>query len=190
MAISKVKILNAVRNSLDTPEININIKDASRIKIPPNVMVFQTFAYLAATKLNPTSNRILMLFIAVSQYENGVSMDVESIREELGIKSKTTILTALKELEENGVILKIPYLKDKRRNEYYINPIAAWKGNGFSRRDFMRSNDPNQLNLFNVSAQDHVIREEKEMKKKSPLLSEWDKIEKNAIESARGTGFE
>lgn len=188
--IDKKDIFDSIQKAANNPDISVTIKDHKRTKIPPNVMVFQTFAYLAATKLNPTSNRILMLFIAISQYEGAVSMDIETIKEELKIKSSKTVVSALGELESHGVIIKVPYLKDKRRNEYYINPIAAWKGNGLARKLFMRETDPKQLKLFDVDAGNHVAREEKEIRRKKPYLSEWEEIERKAIEAAKGEEFD
>jgi DNA-binding transcriptional regulator GbsR (MarR family) len=165
--------------------VNVTVKDHKRAPLAPNVMVFQTFAYLAATKMSPAANRILMLFLAMSQYEGAVSMDVQTIMEELDINSNKTVSVALSQLEGYGVIIKVPYLKDKRRNEYYINPIAAWKGNSEARKMFMRSSDPDQLSLFSVNAADHLAREQREIKQKQALLDKWDEIEKNAIEKAR-----
>lgn len=178
-------VRDAMRDAKEGTNINISVSDKKRVPIPPNVMVFQTFAYLAATKMTPAANRILMLFLAISQYEGGVSMDVETIKDELGIKTKKTVITALNQLEAEGILIKVPYLKDKRRHEYYINPIAAWKGNGAGRREFLRKTDPDQLKLFSVDVAEHVAREHREMKAKRPLLDKWDAIEQNAIEAAK-----
>lgn len=189
---SKRELAENVRDTFSNEglDVSVSVSDKRRVPLAPNVMVFQTFAYLAATKLTPSANRVLMLFLSYSQYEGGVSMDVKTIMEELSLKSKKTVVSALAQLEEYKVLLKVPYLKDKRRNEYYINPIAAWKGNGYSRKDFMRNTDPDQLSLFKVGVEDHLIREGKEIRSKKALLSKWDEIEKSAIESIKGEDFE
>lgn len=178
-------VQDAMKDTKNGTHVSVTVKDQRRVPLPPNVMVFQTFAYLAATKMSPAANRILMLFLAMSQYEGAVSMDIKTIMEELDIKSNATVSTALEQLEEYGVIIKIPYLKDKRRNEYYINPIAAWKGNSEGRRLFMRQSDPGQLSLFSVNAQEHLVREQKEIKQKRAFLDQWDQIEQNALDKAR-----
>ena len=86
----------------------------------------QKFAYLSATQLKPASTRVLMLFFALSGYENYVGMDVKTIQEELNIKSKVTIVAALSELEDNNIIIKIENAQDRRRNDYFINPLFIW----------------------------------------------------------------
>ena len=65
-------------------EKQINIYNTpKRIPLPANIMVFQAFAYLAATRLKDCSNRVLMLLFSKSGYENFVSMDIVTIAEEL-----------------------------------------------------------------------------------------------------------
>lgn len=122
------------------------IVSKDRIKLPPNIMVFQTFAYLAAIKLKPSTNRLLMYLFSMSRYENFISMDLKTISEELNI-SKQSIVSAMNELVNNNIILKVKHLPDKRRNEYFLNPVAAWKGNSFTRLDAIKKTD-NQLKLF------------------------------------------
>lgn len=130
-------------------EVSVNVRQ-KRGKLPPNIMVFQAFAYLCATKLKPASNKVLMLFFSLSGYENYVGMDVSTIMEDLGL-SKPSVVNALKELEENNIIVKTLNLQDKRRHDYFINPLSAWKGNSFTRQKMIKSatlNNPNQLQMF------------------------------------------
>ena len=145
------------------------IESNNRTPLPPNIMMFQTLAYLSAKKMTPGACRVMLLFLSVSQYENAVSMDIKTIIEELKM-SKSTVVRATNELEKNGIIIKVKYLKDRRRKEYFINPIAAWKGNSRSRLKFMEKMDPDQLKLFDVDYNDHVRRENKEIKDKCPLM--------------------
>ena len=145
-----LKIRSAVDGSIEG-DVQVNIRVAkNRIKLPPNVMVFQAFAYLAATTLKASTNRILMLLFSIQAYENLVGMDVQTIQEELNL-SKPTVVNGLKELESNGIIIKSHCLYDRRRNEYYINPMSAWKGNSFTRNKMienMNKVSPNQLSIF------------------------------------------
>lgn len=130
-------------------EVSVNIRQ-KRGKLPPNIMVFQAFAYLCATKLKPATNKVLMLFFSLSGYENYVGMDVSTIMEEL-LLSKPTVVNALKELEENNIIVKVVNVTDKRRHDYFINPLSAWKGNSFTRQKMIKSatlHDPKQLTMF------------------------------------------
>lgn len=130
-------------------EVSINVRQ-KKCKIPPNIMVFQPFAYLSATTLKQSTNKVLMFFFSISGYENYVGIDVLTIMEKLKL-SKPTVVNALKELEDNNIILKFPNVIDKRRNDYFINPLSAWKGNSFTRQKMIKKAtqyDPNQLSMF------------------------------------------
>ena len=124
------------------------------LPLPPNVMVFQKFILAAAAKLTPNALRILCFFMGLSEYENFVGMDVKTIMEYLSINSETTVITALNELTKYNVIIKVKNGRDRRRNDYYLNPIAMWKGNSFSRNKHIQAllkqhtENPNQLNMF------------------------------------------
>lgn len=133
-------------NGIENIQVNVNIAK-QRIKLEPNVMVFQAFAYLAATKLKDASNRVLMLLLSKSGYENFVSMDVVTIAEELNYTERS-VISALNELTTNNIVIKTRHPSDKRRHDYFINPIAAWKGNSFTRKKMLESHNPNQLEMF------------------------------------------
>lgn len=145
----KENITRAVyENTPDGKQVSIHIRDHNKIKLPPNVMVFQAFAYLAAIKLKPATNRVLMLFFAKSAYENFLGIDILTIAEELEMTDRS-ILSAIKELCENNIIIKIKHPIDKRRNDYFLNPTAAWKGNSYTRAKSISKINKNQLDLFN-----------------------------------------
>jgi len=133
--------------NVEQKKVQITVQ-RDRLKLPPNIMVFQAFAYLAATKLKPATNQVLMFLFSKSVYENYISMDVKTISEELNI-SERSIISSINELVENCIVIKIKHPSDKRRNDYFINPIAAWKGNSFTRASAMKSIDKAQLKLFN-----------------------------------------
>jgi hypothetical protein len=143
-----IKTLEKVLNT-DVSKVVIIPDKSERVRMPDNIAVFQRFAYLAATKLKPATNQVLMLFLALSAYENVVSMDVLSISEDLKMSGRS-VLRALYELEENDIIVKIPHLSDRRRNEYFINPVAAWRGYSHNRIKALKklAEDPAQLKLF------------------------------------------
>lgn len=128
-------------------KVDIRINQAPRIKMPDNIMVLQTFATLAAINLKPATNRVLMLLFGLSAYENFLGIDVKTISEKLNITNRS-VISAMKELESNNIILKIPHPVDKRRNDYFINPLAAWKGNSYTRMKRIGVIDKNQLKLF------------------------------------------
>jgi hypothetical protein len=149
-------------NLESTPhEITVNIrKDVKKIPLPPSVIVFQAAAYLCSTRLNASANRILMYFFSKSAYENYVGIDVKTLMEELSV-SKPTVVNALKDLEDNNILIKFQNVNDKRRHDYFINPITAWKGNSFTRQkniNAIKEKDPTQLNLFNIPKVEKAIK--------------------------------
>lgn len=132
-------------------ETNVTIRSQpKRIPLPDNVMVFQAFAEIAAQKLKASTCRILMLLFAQSAYENYVSMDIQTIADALGMSTRS-VITGLNELHENNIILKLQHPSDKRRHDYFMNPVASWKGNSYTRKKMMSTlskKDPRQLDLF------------------------------------------
>lgn len=135
-------------------ETKVNIRTApKRMPLEPNMMVFQKFAFLASTKLKASTNRLLMYFFAISAYENFIGIDIKTLMEDLGF-SKPTVVNGLKELTELNIIIKSDNGRDRRRNDYFINPMAAWKGNSYTRKQTMAKltgSDPKQLDLFKDS---------------------------------------
>lgn len=133
-------------------ETKVMIRTApKRISLPPNMMVFQAAAYLCSTKLNASTNRILMFFFAKSAYENYIGIDIKSLMEELKM-SKPTVVNALKDLEINNIIIKYQNVNDNRRHDYFINPVTAWKGNSYTwdqSKKKIAGISPEQLTLFN-----------------------------------------
>lgn len=133
----------------DAVDVFVSVRN-KRIKIPPNVMVFQTFAYLVATRLSPASNRLLMFFISITGYENYCSIDVKTIMDELKL-SKQTVVKGLDELVKQNIVVKIPNSIDARRNDYFINPMSMWKGNSYSRKQVINKlSSVNNLSIFDV----------------------------------------
>ena len=138
-------------NSERPIETNITVRTGpKRISLPPSIMVFQAAAYLCSTKLNASTNRILMFFFAKSAYENYIGIDIKTLMDELSM-SKPTVVNALKELESNNILIKYQNISDHRRHDYFINPITAWRGNSYTRQQQikkMTSQDSKQLDLF------------------------------------------
>ena len=145
------EVFEVVHDWESRTETKVTIRTApKRISLPPNMMVFQAAAYLCATKLNASTNRILMFFFAKSGYENFIGVDVKTLCEELRM-SKPTVCDGLKALEENNVLVKYQNVHDKRRHDYFINPVSAWKGNSFTRDQklkTMATANTKQLELF------------------------------------------
>jgi len=166
----KKNIAKQVKNLVpEAKEINVFVKNKNnRVPLAPNIMVFQTFAYLAATQLKPSTNKVLMLFFANSAYENYVGMDIITISEKLGISDRS-VISALRELTKNNIIIKTNHPNDRRRNDYFLNPFASWKGNSESRKKMIQIIPENQLSLFGINAKGLIDREKAEIKGKIPL---------------------
>jgi hypothetical protein len=145
------EVYNVVHDYEQPIETTVMIRTApKRISLPPSLIVFQAAAYLCATKLNASTNRILMFFFAKSAYENYIGIDIKTLMEELNL-SKPTVVNGLKELEANNILIKYQNVHDNRRHDYFINPITAWKGNSFTREKRIKeikTKDPSQLDLF------------------------------------------
>lgn len=157
---------------LNPEEYDLFLHRKTRVKAAPNIQLFQTAAYLAATTLTPSANKILMYFLSISEFENYVGMDQRSLHEELNISMSSTE-KGLKELTDNGIIIKTKHPSDKRRNDYFINPMSAWKGKILNRKQalgVLNKEFENQLNLFGETYEENQIRENQEIKNKRPSL--------------------
>jgi hypothetical protein len=146
---------------------NVSIsKERAAAPLPPTVMLFQTFSDIASSELSPSACKVLFFFFAQTQYSNRVSIDQFTIAKQIGMTERT-VRSAISELERANIINKVPYLKDKRRNEYFLNPLTSWKGTAEARNAFIQESDPNQLTIFGIEPK---IMRELEKKKKSDLL--------------------
>jgi len=157
---------------LDPEQYDLNLYKKGKVKAAPNIQLFQTAAYLAATCLSPSANKILMYFLSISEFENFVGVDQITLHEELNISLSSTE-KGLRELCGNGIIIKTPHSSDKRRNDYFINPMQAWKGKTLNRKialNKLNKENPNQLHIFGESLEENQERELSEIKAKRPNL--------------------
>jgi predicted transcriptional regulator len=147
-------IFKAVSEAYDTNKVQVFIKRDNRLKLPENVMVFQEFAYTASKFCSGGALRTLMYLFSISGYENLIGIDIKTMAEELNV-SEISIQRAMNELVKYNVINKFKNTGDRRRNDYFINPVAAWRGNSFARQKFMEQmEDKKQLSLFGKTEED------------------------------------
>lgn len=173
----KRRALEIMKNALEAAGIKSDDYDFSlykknKVKSAPNIQVFQTAAYLAATCLSPSANKILMYFLSLSEFENYVGIDQLTLHEDIGMSLSSTE-RGIKELVDNGIIIKGKHPSDKRRNDYFINPMSAWKGKTLNRKIALQKlnvEQNNQLHLFGETYDDNVKRETEEIKQKKPNL--------------------
>lgn len=167
---------------LDPTHYDLNlIRKKNQPKAAPNIQVFQTAAYLAATTLSPSATKIFLYLISMSDFENIITAHQETISEECQLNLRTVQL-AIKELTENGIIIKAKNYQDKRINDYFLNPMSAWKGKTLNRKLALQkiNNENNtQLHLFGETYEENVIREAEEIKAKRPNL--FKELGKNRI---------
>ncbi len=158
---------------LDPKQYDLRLTKKGQPKAAPNIQVFQTAAYLASTTLSPSAAKVFLFFISTSAFENFVGIShQETIAEETGLRIRT-VSKALKELTENGIILKTKNINDKRLVDYFINPMSAWKGKTLNRKIALQKlhiEDPDQLHLFGETYEENVVRETQEIKAKRPNL--------------------
>lgn len=128
-------------------QVKVTRNSIKRNKLPDFAMIFQAPLQLCSKRLKPTTSQLFMFMISVMEYENFLSVDIKYFAEELGM-SERSAKNALKELEESGVIKKFPNSRDKRRNDYFINPITVWRGTSEKRIKTLGNLDKKQLELF------------------------------------------
>ena len=75
-----------------------------------------------------------MYFLSQSGFENYASFDQKTLHENIGM-SLSAVEKGIKELVENGLIIKTKHPNDARRNDYWINPMSAWKGKMSKRKN-------------------------------------------------------
>jgi len=111
-----------------------NIVKARSGNMPQSVFLLQSFAAKVAMKKDYSANtfKVLMYFFALSQYENFVSIDVKTISENLEI-SQASVKRATGQLVDDNIIIKTEHPSDKRRTDYFLNPMASWKGKSLNR---------------------------------------------------------
>jgi len=134
--------------------VSINYGKRKSIKIA-FTMLFQEAAKKASILLSGTTNRVFLYLLGTSGFENYCPIDQKTLSEDLNLSS-ATIRRSLDELKGLNVVLPFKTTSDKRRNEYYINPTAAWKGEAGKREKalkIMAKENPMQLDLFNEQKQ-------------------------------------
>ena len=173
----KKKALGLIKSALELAGLNpddydLSLRKANKIKPPPNIQLFQTAAYLAATCLSPSANKVLMFFLSISSFENYVGVDQNTIANEINM-SRSSVEKGIKELTDNGVIIKTLHPSDHRRKDYFINPMHAWKGKMLNRKiklSDLHQQDPDQLHLFGETLEENQEREANEIVKKRQNL--------------------
>jgi DNA-binding MarR family transcriptional regulator len=138
-------------------EQNLNVEVTNIIKtkqgkMPASVFVLQSFADKMSMRENYSVivYRVLFHLISLSRYENFVSIDVKTISENLNI-SERSVKRATSQLYNDNIIVKVEHLTDKRRRDYFMNPMATWKGKTLNRDKALKKLKDGriQLDMFN-----------------------------------------
>ena len=124
------------------------IVKAKQGRMPQSMIYLQSFALELAFRANYSTVvfRVLNYFIALSQFENYVSIDIKSISDALDI-SEPSVKRATKQLVDDNIVLKVPHPSDKRRIDYFLNPMAMWKGKTMKRDKFLEKANKERLQL-------------------------------------------
>lgn len=137
-------------NNMDVQVTNI-VKSRTG-NMPQSVFMLQSFASKVAYRKDYSANtfRVMLFFISLSEYENFVSIDVKSISENLEM-SEASVKRATSQLTNDNIIIKTEHPSDKRRVDYFLNPMAVWKGKSLSRDkaiDKLTKKNKAQLDMF------------------------------------------
>lgn len=175
MDIDKEKLARDVRDSIQEMDINAKKIQVSigrdKEPLPPSIILMQTFATLSASTLKANTCKVLFYLLGMSEFNNYVCVDVKTIQEDVGI-SRVTVVRALNELTENNIVTKHTSPMDRRRHDYFLHPVAAWKGSAVNRKTtihrFIEDHyNHGQLSLFGEYLEDSLERERLEIKHKT-----------------------
>lgn len=123
------------------------IVSVSKGKMPDSIFVIQQFcSEVARRKYSTNTYKVLFFLFSLSQYENFVSIDVKTIAENILINERS-VMRATKQLEKDNILMKVKHGSDKRRIEYFINPLAAWRGKTINRTKALKKMENNNLQL-------------------------------------------
>lgn len=115
--------------------VNMEVTTIMKLKkarLPDFVMVFQYFGEYAVDNFSPATCKVLWMFISLSEMKNYVTLDIDTIQEKTRMCRKT-VYNAINQLKEHNVIVVVKNIQDKRRNDYFINPQAMWRGSSTNR---------------------------------------------------------
>jgi len=136
-------------------KVQVSIHKTENVSIPASVFIFQQFASLCAINMNGSTSRVLLFLLSIQGYENIVGVDLATISETINM-SRQTVFRCMKHLERFNIINKFPNPTDRRRNDYFINPMATWKGKSTQRLkqiEYLQRHQL-QLELFNGEIKD------------------------------------
>lgn len=127
----------------DTKSVKIIVAE-SKGKLDPFIIVFQEFCNFVAPKLSSAGLRVLIKLFGISGYECLIGIDQLTLAEEIKLSIRQ-IQNGLDELCKYNIIIKAKNVTDRRRNDYFINPMAAWRGRSLNRTEALKYLTKEQL---------------------------------------------
>jgi len=123
--------------------------------LPPSIYVMQRFALLFSEKviLNVSTYRVVFHFMALTQFENKIQIDILTICENLDL-NKSTVIKALNTLVKLNIVMKYPSLNDKRRHDYIMNPYTMWKGKSSNRSKSIKKYEKHNPSILELPFND------------------------------------
>lgn len=92
-------------------------------------LTFTSKIILEASKfLSWNSIKVLICIAPNMKSDDKILLDQKTIQEKLYYKGVTSVISALKQLNEYGIITTIKDNNDKRKNIYFFNSYKNWKG--------------------------------------------------------------
>jgi len=117
-----------------------------KARLPEFIMVFQYFGEYAVKNFTPATCKVLWMFISISEMKNYVTLDINTIQEKT-MMCRKSIYNAINQLKEHKVVIVVPNTQDKRRNDYFINPQAMWRGSSTNREKQLATYKKNNVQL-------------------------------------------
>lgn len=136
-------------------EMNVQVTNIIKTrtgKMPDSVFILQSFAQKVSFQkdYSAITFRVLLYFFGLSEYENFVSVDVKTISEFLNV-SEPSVKRATGQLSKDNILIKVEHPSDKRRIDYFLNPMASWRGKSLNRDKAiskLEKKNRTQLELF------------------------------------------
>jgi len=125
-------IQGIVSDASGVDTVSVHITRTNKVSLPPYVSLFQDFARIACVEFDGTTAKVLMFLMSIQGYENVITVDIKTMSEVMG-KSESTIKRCMKILYGYNVVKKFNNVTDRRRNDYFVNPLATWKGKSYKR---------------------------------------------------------
>jgi len=141
-------IRDAVTGAIEgTTQVTVRVEKKRPFRYEDFTMLFHAVNIVLLKKITPAATKLLLYLMVNMGYGNVVNRTIKQLMDELGY-GRTQMWKALKELEEERVIIKEAWEGDMRESLIYLNPEQSWRGFPQDRQKTKRNlEDKAQLSL-------------------------------------------